>query len=376
MSCLISKETLNDFHDNYIMLSIRTQRMDFYQNCVQRCQEIISIYRPAFPCDCAQLDLLLILIKQHLIDMNKCLVAMEEVVKYMYDHFDEIYKAPKIFISHATTDKPIVEKFVTMLEQMGVKQNQLFCSSIVGYGIPQGAGDLYDFIRNEMSNDNLFVIMMLSQNYYNSPVCLNEMGAAWVKQSAYQSILLPGFQYSKIKGAVNPRAISFNIADTENRKYALTELKDRIIAHLGMDGISPISWERFRDKFIEGVDDIVQKQYKISNIVSEDSDSSKLAKSELPEEKDGFKKCISGLTDFNSNPESINYIGQTLMEIDEFLFEQSTLDAEDEDCAHKLIEEILQEASEDERTKMGVFDPIFNLDKIRKLKAILRKGLK
>lgn len=100
--------------------------MDLYIDCVQRCQEIISIYKSAFPCDCAQLDLLLILIKQHLIDMNKCLVAMEEVVKYMYDHFDEIYKTPKIFISHSTDDKPTVERFVTMLEQIGVKQDQLF----------------------------------------------------------------------------------------------------------------------------------------------------------------------------------------------------------------------------------------------------------
>ncbi len=253
---MISKEILNDFHDNYIMPSIRVQRMDLYINCVQRCQEIISIYRSAFPCDCSQLDLLLILIKQHLIDMNKCLVAMEEVVKYMYDHFDEIYKTPKIFISHSTDDKPIVEKFVTMLEQIGVKQNQLFCSSITGYGIPQGAGDLYDFIRNEMSNDNLFVIMMLSQNYYNSPVCLNEMGAAWVKQSAYQSILLPGFRYSEIKGAVNPRKICFNLADKDIRNCALNELKDRIIVHLGMSDITHSLWERFRDKFTSEIDQI------------------------------------------------------------------------------------------------------------------------
>lgn len=260
MSCLISKETLSDFHDNYIIPSISAQRMDsaqrmaFSLNCVKRCEEIISIFRPAFPCDCAQLDLLLILIKQRLIDMDKCLVAMEEVVKYMYDHFDEIYKAPKIFISHATIDKPMVEKFVTMLEQMGVKQDQLFCSSVVGHGIPQGTGDLYDFIRNEINNDNLFFIMMLSQNYYNSPVCLNEMGAAWVRQSAYQSILLPGFQYSEIKGAVNPRTMCFNLADRENRSYALTELKDRIIEHLGMDDIAHSLWERYRDRFIEEVD--------------------------------------------------------------------------------------------------------------------------
>lgn len=70
---------------------------------------------------------------------------MHGLAKDMYAQFDKIFKAPKIFISHSMDGRPIVEKFVTMLEQMGVKQDQLFCSSIAGYGIPQGAGDLYDF---------------------------------------------------------------------------------------------------------------------------------------------------------------------------------------------------------------------------------------
>lgn len=256
MNCSVNKETLNEFYDSYIALSLNNQQTALFLRCVQRCKEIISAYKGAFPCDCAQLDLLLWLRTYNLISIKDCLVAMSNAVKCMYDHFDEIYKAPKIFISHSTDDRPIVEKFVTMLEQMGVKQDQLFCSSVAGYGIPQGVGDLYDFIRNEMSNDNLFVIMMLSQNYYHSPACLNEMGATWVKQSTYQSILLPGFHYSEIKGAVNPRAMSFRLDDKENRNYALNELKDRIIVHLGMDDIAHNPWERFRDKFTEEVDRI------------------------------------------------------------------------------------------------------------------------
>lgn len=254
MNCLVTKEVLDEFYNSYIVLSLSNQQTALFLRCVQRCKEIISAYKGAFPCDCAQLDLLLWLKTHNLISIKDCLVAMSEVVKYMYDHFDEMYKAPKIFISHSTDDRLIVEKFVTMLEQIGLKQEQLFCSSITGYGIPQGAGDLYDFIRNEMSNDNLFVIMMLSQNYYNSPVCLNEMGAAWIKQSEYQSILLPGFQYSEIKGAVNPRDMTFRLADKENRNYALNELKDRIIRHLRINDISQNRWERFRDKFLEEVD--------------------------------------------------------------------------------------------------------------------------
>lgn len=253
MSCLINKENLKGFID-YIDLSLISQTQSQFVGCVQQCKKIISAYKGIFPNDCAQLDLLLLLISHSLININHCLVVMNEVVKDMYSHFDEKYKAPKIFISHSTDDNPIVEKFVTMLEQMGVKQSQLFCSSVAGHGIPQGSGDIYDFIRDEMSNDNLFVIMMLSKNYYKSPACLNEMGAAWIKQSAYQSILLPGFQYAQIEGAVNPRDMAFCLSDEKSRKYALNDLKDRIISHLGLDDISQTLWERFRDKFLEETD--------------------------------------------------------------------------------------------------------------------------
>lgn len=256
MNCLVNKETLAHFYDMDIRNALITQDDFFLTRCVNQCKKITTAYKSAFPCDCAQLDLIIWLRTKNLIDKRNFLVAMGNIIKYMYDHFDEIYKIPKIFISHATADKPIVEKFVTLLEQIGVKQDQLFCSSVAGYGIPQGSGDLYDFIRNEMSNDNLFVIMMLSKNYYNSPACLNEMGAAWIKQSAYQSVLLPGFQYSEIKGAVNPRDISFCLSDKENRNYALTELKNRIITHLGVNDNGQSLWERFRDKFVAEIDSI------------------------------------------------------------------------------------------------------------------------
>ena len=225
---------------------------------LEHCNIIVSEYSNIFPVECGQLRLLAEMWQKGCCDKQAGIEVATSLVTYMINHFDDGHKAPKIFISHSTNDAVIVEKLVTMLEQIGVKQSQLFCSSIAGYGIPQGAGDLYDYIRNEMSNDNLFVIMMLSSNYYNSPVCLNEMGAAWVKQSAYQSILLPGFCYSEIKGAVNPRDMSFSLADRENRNLALNEFKDRIISHLDIATIDHSLWERFRDKFTDEVDRITE----------------------------------------------------------------------------------------------------------------------
>lgn len=220
-------------------------------NC---CEEIIAEYETIFPVECGQLKTIAEMGRNGHCSLAVCTGQAYQTVCQMMERFDGVYKPPKIFISHATSDAALVEKLVTMLEQIGVKQSQLFCSSIPGYGVPQGVGDLYQYIRNEMSNDNLFAILMLSANYYKSPVCLNEMGAAWVKQSAYQTMLLPGFAYSEIKGAVNPRDISFRLEDKENRDQALNEFKDRLVQHLGLDEPDCALWERFRNKFTAEVD--------------------------------------------------------------------------------------------------------------------------
>lgn len=220
----------------------------------QECQKIISVYEELFPVECARLSQLLELAESRIISYSTCIKLIKELVFSMYERFDRIYKYPKIFISHSTKDREFVEKFVTMLEQLGVKRAQLFCSSISGYGIPQNVGNIYDYIRNEISNNDLFVIMMLSGNYYESPACLNEMGASWIRQSKYQCILLPGFSFPNIKGAISPHEMCFSVMDTEHRNQAANELRDRIIEHLELDCIDLSLWERFKNKFFTEVD--------------------------------------------------------------------------------------------------------------------------
>ena len=92
---------------------------------------------------------------------------------------------------------------------------------------------------------------MLSNNYYKSPVCLNEMGAAWVLKSEYTSILLPGFEYREIKGAVNPNKIGMKLDDEEELlKKRLGELKNLISKEFGIS-VPDMRWEKKRNDFIE-----------------------------------------------------------------------------------------------------------------------------
>ena len=92
-------------------------------------------------------------------------------------------------------------------------------------------------------------------------------------------------------------------------------------------------------------------------------------------EKGQLKKYIEKFSDFDSNPESINYIGESLISASVFLSMQNQLSQEDTKTAQILIKEILQEVSESERINMGVFAPIFNLSKIYDLINIFQKGI-
>lgn len=76
-----------------------------------------------------------------------------------------------------------------------------------------------------------------------------------------------------------------------------------------------------------------------------------------------LSEYIKLLSDFNSNPETSNYMGQALLRLRVFLSNQIDWDKEQVEIAQNKIKEILDEASESERIESG-FAPIFNISKI------------
>ena len=65
----------------------------------------------------------------------------------------------------------------------------------------------------------------------------------------YQSILLPGFDFSQVQGAINPREISFKLDDKKYRNSALGELKNNIIHLLELPDIDSSKWDYQRERF-------------------------------------------------------------------------------------------------------------------------------
>jgi hypothetical protein len=84
---------------------------------------------------------------------------------------------------------------------------------------------------------------MLSQNFYQSPACLNEMGAVWIKQSRCFSMLLPGFKHEDIKGVINRNQHTLDLCDP----VRLTELLNEFSQTWGQM-IEPTRWESVKNK--------------------------------------------------------------------------------------------------------------------------------
>ena len=154
-------------------------------------------------------------------------------------------KFDRIFISHSSADIKYVKPFVELLESLGLNQKTMFCSSVKGYGIPIGR-NIYEYLKTEFTDKNILVVMIMSNNYYDSEPCLNEMGATWVMSKEYITILVDDFAFDQIKGCVDPQKIGFKITDTDR----LDEFKDKLVNGLGITLSPDYDWESTRDGFI------------------------------------------------------------------------------------------------------------------------------
>lgn len=153
----------------------------------------------------------------------------------------------KIFISHATADKEIVELLIDVLEDIGLKSNQIFCSSFEGYGIPLG-DDFLNRIKHELASDVL-VLFIITNNFYESKVCLCEMGAAWALSKGHIPIVVPPLSYSDIQGVI-PLTQGLVINDVPK----LNSLKEKLEVDFKIqEKISANIWERKRKKFVESL---------------------------------------------------------------------------------------------------------------------------
>lgn len=163
-------------------------------------------------------------------------------------------KAPKVFISHKKEDKAYADALVNLINFIiGADGDKIFCSSVQGYGIKQSR-DIMDELKAQFDNYEVFMIIIHSPRYYQSAVCLNEMGAAWVMGSQFSSFLTTDCKTEHMRGVINKEKIFIDPNDDPDMLEAhLNDFKNDLAAFFGKGAIDENKWANARKRFVNEV---------------------------------------------------------------------------------------------------------------------------
>lgn len=165
----------------------------------------------------------------------------------------ETANAPMIFLSHKSDDKKYGDALRNFIIGLGVKNNQLIYSSHHLNKIPLGK-NIYEYLRENIHN-GIFMIILWSDQYLDSPACLNEMGAAWVTQADYTNIYTPNFSFGNPKYhqcAVDTRKMGAVLNGDKHCKASMIELKKQIQSMFGLEDDEQVSQDLL-DQFMEAI---------------------------------------------------------------------------------------------------------------------------
>lgn len=164
-----------------------------------------------------------------------------KILKCIYE------KQRKIFISHSSKDKEIVQNFSDHILQLGIGINSsdIFCTSIEELGLKNGEDIRKHIKENILSAD--FSFLLISKYYKKSEICLNEMGAVWVINHNVRCYLLPNTDFDEIGWLYETKQ-----AEKITDQIALDRLYNELSHYYGFENKIEI-WSRQRETFINNI---------------------------------------------------------------------------------------------------------------------------
>ncbi|MBB4054045.1 hypothetical protein GGR20_003717 [Devosia subaequoris] len=188
-----------------------------------------------------------------------------------------------IFISHATDDKPLVEKFVSFLkEAIGVPAKSIFCSSIGGHDVPLTV-DFNDYMKEKIQKPKL-VITFMTPRYTESWFCMMELGAAWSKSLHTLPIVVPPTQFDVVT-----RTLGLKQAWSIENHEKLIDLR-QLIHGLGiqLEHRTEQDWEKKKTAWKSDLKTQLKKLKPASNVGAAEYEALKKSLEEVENERDNL----------------------------------------------------------------------------------------
>lgn len=149
----------------------------------------------------------------------------------------------KIFISHSSKDNLIGQEIINLLQLIGINHEKIFYTSSAGYGIPLGE-NWVQTLKREISGGS-FVITLLTENYFQSEICLCELGAAWVLSKKHIPILVPPLSFKEVNEIISTSQ-GFDITNSVN----WSSLKRLLEKDFELTPLPEDKWEPQRDAIL------------------------------------------------------------------------------------------------------------------------------
>ncbi len=173
----------------------------------------------------------------------------------------------KIFISHSSKDKNVVSEFCDRILGLGIGLNSddIFCTSIEDMNVKNGDDIRKHIKENILSAD--FSFLLISSNYKNSEICLNEMGAVWANDNNVRYYLLPNTDFKEIGWLCDTRQAEKLIDHT-----TLDKIYKELTDYYNIEGRFD-TWSRQRVIFVNNItNDIAERTNGRSIMISESID--------------------------------------------------------------------------------------------------------
>lgn len=180
-----------------------------------------------------------------------------------------MFRDKDVFISHSSKNKDIVDYFVVFLKNIGLKDSQIFCSSIVGQGINNG--EKLNAAICKSIKQSRFLVYLISKDFMDSSYCMEELGVGWYcsensSTKCYFLVLPDVFSISELQGFVNSKIDKFSFVD-EKKKDELGLLAENFCSELGIKAPSHSSLTNAINLFFNAtkpfLDEIVEIRKKI-----------------------------------------------------------------------------------------------------------------
>lgn len=191
----------------------------------------------------------------------------------------------RFFVSHSSLDEEIVSLFVDdiLVKGLRISDDEIYCSSMQGLGNLSGDNFVNEIKKALHPAEISF--LMISENYKNSEICLNEMGASWISGCHVIPILIEPVSFSSI-GPLNILKHYEKIL-SDNSMYNIRKtIKEKCSINPTGDG----RWKSIVEKYVKAA-----KNVKIQFPLSDSVPTEKYEK--VCEEKDGLQNEIKEMTE-------------------------------------------------------------------------------